>query len=295
MVPGHISQDIEIKDWPRISIITPSFNQGVFIEDTIRSVVLQNYPNLEYSIVDGGSTDETLSIIKKYESGLSWWVSEKDHGQAEAINKGLKKATGDIIAWINSDDRYLPNAFFLVADYFKNHPEIDMVYGDAEIIDKSGKFIMHRKELDFDRTMGRLVGFGILITQPAVFWRRQVLESVGLLNEKLYYTLDSEYWSRISDNHKIKHLPKLLAQYRYHDEAKTIRAEKESISLAQEEISAELFISYKKLFIRKYIPYTYARIIRIYRIKRMINRLIRGHYFAGYQNPWLFHRIFSKK
>ncbi len=285
----------EKKDWPRIAIVTPSFNQGIFIEDTIKSVILQNYPNLEYFILDGGSKDETVEIIKKYELKITWWISGKDHGQAGAINRGFKKATGDIIAWINSDDRYLPDTFYLVANFFKNNPDVDMIYGDAEIIDKFGNLIMHRNELEFDRTMGRLIGFGILITQPAVFLRRQVLETAGFLDENLYYTLDSEYWSRIADHHKIKHFPRVLAQYRYHDDAKTIRAEKDAIPLAQEEISAELLSSFNKLLISKYIPYSYAKIVRLYRFKKILLRFLRGHYFKDYKNPWLFSNPLFRK
>jgi glycosyltransferase involved in cell wall biosynthesis len=269
--------------WPKFSIITPSYNQGEYIEETIQSVLSQNYPNLEYIIVDGNSTDNSVDNIKKYEAFLSWWVSEKDGGQAQAINKGLKKSTGEIIAWINSDDRYTPYAFSAVRDFFQQNPEVDMVYGDAEIIDSTGNFIMHRKELAFDKTMARLIGFGILIPQPATFWRRNIFETVGYLNENLHYALDSDYWSRIAEKHEIRHIPIVLAQARYHDESKTMLSKKGLMPLAKVEISQELSLQYLKLPISKILsPYFSPFIRNIYRTKRIFQRFLLGHYFKGY-------------
>lgn len=267
----------------KFSIVTPSFNQDKYIEATIKSVLSQNYPNLEYIIVDGGSTDKSVEIIQKYEPYLSWWVSEKDRGQAEAINKGLKKASGDIVAWINSDDCYIPGAFRFVAQFFVDNPQIDMVYGDAEIIDGAGSFIMHRKELPFDITMARLISFGILIPQPAVFWRRKIFESVGYLNENLHYALDSDYWSRIAEKHEIRHIPINLAQARYHADSKTMRSKKGLMPLAKIEICRELSSQYTKLPISKIIPPSLSPVIRsIFRLKRVFQRFISGHYFKGY-------------
>jgi glycosyltransferase involved in cell wall biosynthesis len=127
-----------ISPLPKVSIITPSFNQGKFLEASICSVLEQNYPNIEYIIVDGGSQDESVEVIKKYQDRLAWWVSEKDKGHADALNKGFSRATGEILAWLNSDDIYFPNAISEVVAVLTSHPEVGMVYGDAELIDDAG-------------------------------------------------------------------------------------------------------------------------------------------------------------
>ncbi len=123
-----------LSNFPKVSIITPSFNQGQFLEDSIRSVLEQDYPNLEYIIVDGGSKDQSVEIIKKYQDHLTWWISEKDKGHADALNKGFSHATGEILAWLNSDDIYFPNAVSEAVSILRSHPEVGMVYGDADLI-----------------------------------------------------------------------------------------------------------------------------------------------------------------
>lgn len=269
---------------PKITIVTPSYNQGQYLEETIRSVLLQNYPNLEYMIIDGGSTDNSVDIIKKYEPWLTYWVSEKDNGQSEAINKGFQRATGDIIAWINSDDRYVEGAFSIIETFLSSHPEVDMVYGDAEIIDTDGNFLSHRKEIAFDRTMGLWIGFGILIPQPTVFWRRNIFQSVGYLNEKLHYALDNEYWIRVSEHHQIEHIPHLLAQARYHPSSKTMLSMNGKMPLAQLEISAQQKMTYQKTPISRILPYSISPVLRnIVRLKRIFLRLFHGHYLKGYR------------
>ncbi|GAG62509.1 unnamed protein product [marine sediment metagenome] len=143
--------------WPRISVITPSYNQGRFLEKTILSVLNQNYPNLEYIIIDGGSTDESINIIKKYENYIDYWVSEKDRGQADALNKGFKKATGDIIGWQNSDDIYLPSVFLKIAELFKQNPKIDIIYGNRFDIDEDNNIIGESIFTKFSRIISFLV------------------------------------------------------------------------------------------------------------------------------------------
>ncbi|HEY9698665.1 MAG TPA: glycosyltransferase family 2 protein [Trichocoleus sp.] len=186
---------------PRISIITPSYNQGHFIEETICSVLQQNYPNLEYIVIDGGSTDNTVDIIKRYESQISYWVSEPDRGQTHAINKGLKRATGEILAYINSDDYYLPGTLHAVAEYFRNYPEIDLLHGRCCYVDAHGESIgeqfgnIHTFEeiIDLWSIWWRKQQF----VQPEVFWTRRISDRVGAFNESLYFVMDYEYWSRI--------------------------------------------------------------------------------------------------
>ena len=207
---------------PKISIITPSYNQTDFIEETIRSIHSQGYPNLEHIVLDGGSNDGTVEILGRYETVLRW-ISEPDKGQADAINKGFKQATGDIVAWLNSDDIYLPAALQLVADFFEQHPEIDVVYGDYQLIDSTGNVLLRKKEIPFDYN---ILLYGLdYISQPTTFFRQHVFERVGYLEETLHYGLDWEYWLRMAQaGCRFAHIPHYLAATRWHNEAKTLVA-----------------------------------------------------------------------
>lgn len=184
--------------WPKISIVTPSFNQGQFIEETIRSVLLQGYPNLEYLIVDGGSSDQTVSIIKKYEDCLCWWVSERDGGQSNAINKGFSRATGEIIAWLNSDDTYEADIFSKVAIYFSKNLQTGVIsgrcklwYGDPnDPINQPSPLRSYKDFLMVGSNWMRQK----LILQPEAFFRRDAFLKFGPLREDLYYCLDAALW-----------------------------------------------------------------------------------------------------
>jgi glycosyltransferase involved in cell wall biosynthesis len=191
----------ENRSYPRISIITPSYNQGQFIEETIRSVLLQGYSNLEYIIIDGGSSDCTVDIIKKYEPWISYWVSEPDRGQTHAINKGLERATGEIIAYLNSDDFYLPGTFFKVAEQFLQHPETDLLHGRCRYVNEQGEKI-GEQFADITRFDEIVDLWGVWwkkrqFVQPEVFWSRRITEKIGCFNESLYYVMDYDYWCRI--------------------------------------------------------------------------------------------------
>jgi hypothetical protein len=180
---------------PTVTIVTPSYNQADFLESTIRSVLGQDYPELEYLIVDGGSKDGSVEIIKRYADHLAWWVSERDAGQAEAINKGLRRAHGEVVAWLNSDDIYLPGAIQQAVDAFHEHPTAGLVFGDAITMDAQGKPI---SRLSFgDWGLLDLVSFRI-ICQPAVFMRRAVLEKSGYLESSYHYMLDHHLWIRMA-------------------------------------------------------------------------------------------------
>jgi len=189
---------------PRISIITPSYNQGSFIEETILSVLNQKYSNLEYFVIDGGSTDNTVEIIKKYESQITYWISEKDKGQTHAINKGLAKATGDIIAYINSDDYYLPGSFHLVAEEFLKRPNADIIHGICRYVnergDKIGQQLASITRFDEIIDLWGVWWKGRNFVQPEVFWTKKAFANIGYFNEKLYYVMDYEYWLRILKN-----------------------------------------------------------------------------------------------
>lgn len=180
---------------PRVSIITPSYNQAQFLEQTIRSVLDQNYPNLEYWVIDGGSTDGSLEIIQKYAEQLAGWVSEPDRGQAEGINKGLARATGDIVAWLNSDDVYYPGAVGAAVEAFAANPQTSIVFSDVESIDEAGK-PFHRMRYGH-WGLADLMRFRI-IGQPAVFIRRAYLAQTGLLDPSYHYLLDHHLWLRLA-------------------------------------------------------------------------------------------------
>ena len=209
--------------YPKISIITPSYNQGSFIKQTIDSVLDQNYPNLEYWVIDGGSTDETIKILKSY-GGKIKWISEKDKGQTDAINKGLKKITGDIIAFINSDDYYEQNALKLVGSYFKNNPKCHWLTGDYRVVDETGK--IKRSFIPWYKNMWKKLPTRVFlpitnyISQPSTFWSRQAFENVGYFNEKLRYTMDYEYWLRLMKGHKLNIVSDVLSNFRVHKNSK---------------------------------------------------------------------------
>ncbi len=204
---------------PLVSIITPSYNQATYLEQTLKSVLEQDYPYLEYFIVDGDSTDGSVDIICKYVEKLAWWVSEMDSGQAEAINKGLFRATGEIIAWLNSDDKYLPGAILGAVKAFQENPDIVLVYGNMLAVDKHGKTINVQKFKQL--TLKDLLCFQI-IGQPAVFIRREALEKVGHLDPTYHFLLDHHLWLRIALQGRILHVDETWAAARYHPKAKNI-------------------------------------------------------------------------
>lgn len=208
---------------PLVSIITPSYNQAGFLEKTIRSVLEQNYQNLEYIIVDGGSTDGSIEIIKAYEDRLAWWVSEPDRGQTDAINKGFSKANGDILAWLNSDDTYLPGAVSEAAQYLESNPEAGLVYGDANLIDEQGKVIgkFPARQTDYNRLMRGYVH----IPQQASFFRAHLWRKVGPLDPTFYFAMDYDLWVRLSQLAPVRYYPRLWANFRLHTGAKSIEAD----------------------------------------------------------------------
>ncbi|NWF98010.1 MAG: glycosyltransferase [Nitrospirae bacterium] len=204
---------------PRFSVVTPSYNQGQYIEKTILSVLEQEYPDFEHIIIDGGSTDNTLDILKKYPHLK--WLSEKDEGQSDALNKGFRMADGDIIAWINSDDWYEPEAFVSVAEWFSKNPDKNIVMGDCNLIDQNGKifYTAENYERGFEE-MSRFWITGSIPTQPAIFFRRKLLDEYGYLDKSLKYAMDYDLWIRFSKNNRFYHIEKIVANYLFHENSK---------------------------------------------------------------------------
>lgn len=209
---------MSIKTLPKITIVTPSYNQGQFIERTINSVLDQKYPNLEYIIMDGGSTDNSIEVIKKYHKHLIW-KSEKDAGQADAINKGLRMATGDVMAYLNSDDTYMPKVLHKVGKYFSEKNTVNFLYGKGRLIDVDDQEIGFYND---SQTDSKKLFTQCAISQPTAFWRRKVMDEVGFFDPSFQYTMDYEYWMRVAKQFELHYLEDLvIANTRIHADAKT--------------------------------------------------------------------------
>lgn len=208
---------------PLVSIITPSFNQAAFLEETIQSVLSQDYPNLEYLIVDGGSTDGSREIIARYQERLAWWVSERDQGQTDAINKGFARARGEILAWLNSDDTYLPGALSAAVASFQEHPEVGMVYGDANLIDAGGQVIgkFPARATDYRR----LRRGHVHIPQQSAFFRADLWREVGPLDPTFFFAMDYDLWVRLARRAPLLYTQQLWANFRLHGTGKSVIAD----------------------------------------------------------------------
>jgi len=204
-------------EYPRVSIVTPSYNQGAYLEQTILSVVQQDYSDIEYVIVDGASNDNSLEIIRKYNDRIHWWVSEPDRGQAEAINKGMAHAGGGILGWINSDDTYLPGTIQEVVSVFDQYPEIGLVFADVFSIDEKSE-IFNRMRYGL-YTLEDLMCFR-MIGQTSVFFRRTVWEKSGGLDLSYHYLLDHQLWLKMAAYTQVKYIPHVWSLARYHEKAK---------------------------------------------------------------------------
>jgi glycosyltransferase involved in cell wall biosynthesis len=204
---------------PLVSIITPSYNQSEFLEETIQSVLAQTYPNVEYIIVDGGSTDGSLAIIERYADRLKAWVSEPDRGQTDAINKGFAMASGAVLAWINSDDTYEPQAVAEAVEFLQVNPTIGLVYGDARLIGADGQALgrFPARQTDYQRL---LKGY-VHIPQQSSFFRGSLWRQLGPLDPGFYFAMDYDLWVRIAKVAPIRYHPRLWANFRLHESGKT--------------------------------------------------------------------------
>lgn len=208
---------------PLVSIVTPSFNQGCFLEATLCSVLEQDYPRLEYIVIDGGSTDGSVAIIEKYADRLAGWVSEADEGQTDALNKGFARTHGDILAWLNSDDTYEPGAIRHAVESFREFPEAGLIYGDANFINEAGQVMGRFAAAQTDYR--RLRRGYIHIPQQAAFFRAALWREVGPLDPSFYFAMDYDLWVRLARRAPVKYIPHVWANFRLHGAAKTVIAD----------------------------------------------------------------------
>jgi len=283
-------------NYPKITVITPSYNQGQYLEETIRSVLLQNYPNLEYFIIDGGSTDNSVEIIKKYEKYITYWLSEKDRGQSHAIQKGLDKATGEICNWLNSDDCYTKNTLSIIAHTFLENKNTLVVSGYEEDIDEifPNKVRIRYGTRVYNTIEETFAMSGI--AQPSTFFKIEVFKRFGI-NPNLAYTMDQELWKKFILGYGIKNIikiPEVLIKFRRHEESKTISAvdsftyERQGIAVSickQAEIP-NFIISY--IYPKKYLDYSYKWDFRLCNIRKLKHVIL---YRVSKEYIWQNHRL----
>ena len=253
---------------PKISLITPSFNQAKFLEETINSVLKQNYPNLEYIVMDGGSTDGSVEIIQRYSDQLSYWISEPDDGQTDALIRGFAKASGEILGWLCSDDVLEPNTLHEVSHFFMSHPNADAVFGNSIWIDPEGSFIKSRKEHAFSRSI--LLYEHNFIPQPSTFWKNSLYHKVGGLNTDFDVAMDADLWLRFAEVTDIHHVQKYWSRMRIYPEQKTYRllnqreAEKKLLRERYFGVEPDWLVNTKRTFAK---------------VDRVIRKSVRGCYW----------------
>lgn len=273
----------------RITVVTPSYNQGQFLEEAIRSVLLQGYPNLEYIVIDGGSSDGSRAIIEKYAPFLAYWVSEPDKGQANAINKGFARSTGAIMGWLNSDDLLLPDALWHIAEAYQRDPKLMVSCGFRKLFDAESRFLMNwvRGMPNRYQLQRRDV-----VAQETTYWRREVWERCGGLDESLHFGMDYEYWQRIMANgYHFRLLPHYLGGFRLHEDSKTTNL----LDVDQQELK----IIFQRYGIGLDQPTVFARMGRLWALRYEFSKDLSHHRLSN--NPkialWLLqvmnHRLIS--
>ncbi len=270
----------------KISIITTSFNHCAFIAETLESVHAQNFPEIEHLILDGGSTDGTVEWLRDTIRGSQWghvhWQSEADSGQSEAMNKGFRLATGDIIGWLNSDDRYCAQTLTRVAQVFALHPEIDVLYGDYTLMDEAGRVLTQRREIAFNRftVLHHKVPF---IPTTATFFRRRIFDEENWLDESLHYAMDYEFYVRLAaKGYRFKHVPGILADFRLHSNSKTCtQAAKQIMEMRA---VTERYSKISRIRSRRVRTVAFAFLRRVAALLRYSEKLMRGYYWSQ-RNP----------
>ena len=268
----------------KFSIVTPNYNYEQYIEETIISVISQKDVDIEYIIVDDGSKDHSRDIIQKYYElypDIIKPIFQRNQGQTPAINQGFKKATGDIFGWINSDDFFLAEVFKKVNDFFLKNPTVDIVIGDANVVDLNGEFIYRLRHLPFDKNAGVFLGFTRICTSNAVFWKKEIHKKVGAFDDTLKCNMDGDFFSRIMLEGNTCHLEEVFACFRQQPFTKAAENNPEWDNLVKHEVNMELKNSYRKIKISKYLPFSIGRYLKyLYQFKRIVLRMLKMHYFS---------------
>ena len=263
---------------PLITVVTPSFQQAVFLERTIRSVLDQAYPRLEYIVMDGGSTDGSVEIIKRYAGELLYWQSQPDGGQTAAINAGWRRGHGEVLAWLNSDDYYLPETLRFAGEYFRDHPETWVMYGGMQLVDAAGLPLGFTGEPFRRRTM---ITSRDLIPQPSAFIRRAAIDQVGEMDETLRYVMDLELFLRIAEHSTPVYVPRLLSAQTVHPDAKTVKDrwpmgdERYRIKLRYAHGLERVYVRIQPIQSRVYhrLPQPLRRVVASFRPKRVFRKM----------------------
>lgn len=234
-----------VRNRPLVSVVTPTYNQAAFLRETLDSVLSQDYPSIEYQVIDDGSTDVTPAILAEY-SDRVWSERQENRGQTPTINKGWERAKGEILTWLNSDDTLLPGAVSKGVAYLNEHPDVDIVFGDTLFTEHDGKPIKRSKRLPPFEYVRFVLHCENPIPQPSAFIRRSVIEDIGTLDASYYYFMDWDFWLRAGVNHRISYFPELLSTYRLHAESKTVAQANKA--------APELQYMYRKFFARDDLP-----------------------------------------
>jgi glycosyltransferase involved in cell wall biosynthesis len=277
-----VNEAAPIELGPLISVVTPSFNQAAFIGEAIQSVRLQSYKNHEHLVIDGMSTDGTVDLLSNMaaaETGQGmFWSSERDSGQSEAVNKGFQQAKGEIIGWLNSDDRYRPDCFQHIVRAFQDNPNVDVIYGDYLVVDERGKVLQIRREIEFS-AFTLLYHRVLYIPTTTTFFRRKIFEEGNWLDEKLQYAMDLEFFIRLSARgYRFRHIPELLAEFRIHPASKTCSAPDKQHQEHQQ-------VVYAVAPLLRWIRYASVRSLALSLLrviaasKRYSEKLVRGYYW----------------
>jgi glycosyltransferase involved in cell wall biosynthesis len=270
----------------RISIVTPSLNQGRYLFEALDSVRLQNYPAVEHLILDGGSTDKTLPLLQSLSEEKKWsyvrWTSGRDGGQSEALNRGFAQASGDIVGWLNSDDRYRAGCFDHVVKAFEENPDVDIFYGDYTVIDADGSLLKVRREIEFSRFI-LLYHRVLYVPTTSTFFRRRIFEEGNLLKRDLHYAMDYEFFLRLANaGYRFRHLPQLLADFRMHPDSKSCASErlqakeKQEITRAVSPLSSLLHLP----LLRELVFFTLQTVAGLLRWSQ---KALRGYYFSQFR------------
>ena len=271
----------------RISIVTPSFNQASFLDETLESVRCQHYPHLEHLVLDGASTDDSIALLES-KRGPAWnhlrWQSQPDRGQSHALNQGFAAATGDIIGWLNSDDRYRPHSLEAVARAFAQNPHIDILYGDYTIMSAAGAHISTRREIEFSRLV--LLHFRFTyISSTAVFFRRRIFDEGNFLDESLHYAMDHDFFARLATRgYRFQHLPAILADFRLHPASKgcTLPA----LQLAESRATTRKYSSLtRRIPTRTLRDPCFAALRILASLLRYSEKFLRGYYLPSAGKP----------